>query len=126
MKKLVVGFITDEERVLLIQKNRPMWQKGSYNGVGGKVEKNETPIEGMIREAKEETGLHIESWTQINHLEYEEFTLYVYHANIDSSLLDTFKSLTDEEVHIFNKDNLPTNLVEDVKYIMRKIQRNNK
>ena len=44
-------------RVLLVRKDRPKWQKGRYNLVGGKIEKGETPIEAAVRELKEETGL---------------------------------------------------------------------
>ncbi len=33
-KTLVVGFITDGKRVLLINKNRPENQKGLFNGDG--------------------------------------------------------------------------------------------
>ena len=36
-----MGFITDNQRVLLINKNRPDCQKGLYNGVGGAVDKDE-------------------------------------------------------------------------------------
>ena len=53
----VLGFITDGHRVLLIKKNRPENQVGLYNGIGGKVNDNELPLDAMIRESKEETNL---------------------------------------------------------------------
>lgn len=55
----VVGFnfSRDRQRVLLIQKTKPAWQKGLLNGVGGKVENNETALEAMVREFKEETNV---------------------------------------------------------------------
>lgn len=55
----VVGFMLDAERehVVLIEKARPAWQAGKLNGVGGKIEKGETPHEAMAREFEEETGL---------------------------------------------------------------------
>lgn len=64
MKQFVVGFIftKDEQHTLLIQKNRPEFQRGKYNGVGGGVQDGETPLQAMIRECREETGLHIEDW----------------------------------------------------------------
>ncbi|MCQ2776638.1 MAG: 8-oxo-dGTP diphosphatase [Bacilli bacterium] len=34
---------------------------GKWIGVGGKIEPNETPLEGIIRELKEETGLDLKS-----------------------------------------------------------------
>lgn len=55
----VVGFAFDEllERVVLIQKNRPLEHAGLLNGPGGAVEKGEAAEEAMAREFHEETGL---------------------------------------------------------------------
>ena len=52
MKLLSLGFIFDAtlEQVLLVHKNRPTWQAGRINGVGGKVEDGETPEVALIRE----------------------------------------------------------------------------
>ncbi len=57
-----VGFMftppeEDLTRVVLIRKEKPEWQKGLLNGVGGKIEEGETPIQAMIREFEEEAGL---------------------------------------------------------------------
>lgn len=59
--QFVAGFMVSESRefVLLIRKQKPDWQKGKLNGVGGKVEKGETPIQAMIREFHEEVGFKI-------------------------------------------------------------------
>lgn len=43
--------------VLLVLKDRPLWQKGRLNLVGGKVEKDETIVFAAMRELQEETGL---------------------------------------------------------------------
>src|ERR1700722_15867479 len=48
-------FIRQEGRVLMIRKKRGLGA-GKINGVGGRLEKGETPLEGIIREAKEELG----------------------------------------------------------------------
>lgn len=48
--------LNNKNQVLLIKKKKGLgW--GKYNGPGGKVEKSETPQDGVIREVKEETGL---------------------------------------------------------------------
>jgi 8-oxo-dGTP diphosphatase len=54
----VVGFLLERssERVLLVRKNRPSWQYGLLNGVGGHVELGETPERAMEREWTEEIG----------------------------------------------------------------------
>ena len=54
----VVGLLFNESLtwVLLIRKNKPAWQAGKLNGVGGKVEDGETPAQAMEREFMEEAG----------------------------------------------------------------------
>lgn len=59
-KRYVAGFAFNDakDRVVLIRKNRPEWQVGKLNGVGGKIE--DTDIDGfaaMCREFHEETGV---------------------------------------------------------------------
>lgn len=56
IKHYCVGFGYYGDCVVLVKKERPEWQKGFLNGVGGKLEKNESPLEAMIREFFEETG----------------------------------------------------------------------
>ncbi len=118
---LVVGFITDGKRILLINKNRPENQKGLFNGVGGAVQENETPLEAMVREAKEETGLEIKEWIEIDVFPYPNgITLYLYQATISCKEIEQFQSPTDEKVSLFDKDKLPENLVHDIAYIVKR------
>jgi 8-oxo-dGTP diphosphatase len=102
-KQYVLGFAFDEfdsDRVVLIKKNRPEWQAGLLNGVGGKVEKYEVEIEAMVREFREETGYstNVDEWKKVAELrdEHEEkFVVHIYAAKIDSHWVE---SKTDEEV----------------------------
>ena len=57
-KTMVAGFAFHKESVLLVQKKRPVWQAGLWNGVGGVVEMDtsEKPLHAMTREFYEETG----------------------------------------------------------------------
>ena len=61
MKKYVVGFLFQGDKVALIQKNRPAWQKGKLNGIGGHIEENETPLSTVDREFFEELGYQLEA-----------------------------------------------------------------
>lgn len=54
---LVFVFSSDYRRVLLIEKTKPEWQAGKYNGLGGHIEPGETPEEAARREVQEESGV---------------------------------------------------------------------
>lgn len=64
IQKYVVGFLFNKtmSNVALIEKIKPKWQKGFLNGIGGKIENNESALEAMIREFYEETGHKFENW----------------------------------------------------------------
>jgi 8-oxo-dGTP pyrophosphatase MutT (NUDIX family) len=55
-------FSEDKQRIVLIEKQHPEWQKGLLNGVGGKLEPGETALDCMVREFFEETGVYIPNW----------------------------------------------------------------
>lgn len=65
--RYVVGFAftPEKERVYLIRKARPEWQRGLLNGIGGKIENGETSEQAMVREFKEEAGLEVKTWEPV-------------------------------------------------------------
>ncbi len=101
----VVGIIWDEdfENCVLIRKNRPDWQAGKMNGVGGKIENNEIPLSAMIRECKEESGLDIQYWFELGSKNVNDGILYYFTAN---SNLGDIQSMTDEVVLVIPRDNI--------------------
>lgn len=119
----VVGLAFDDQgRVALIEKNRPAWQRGLLNGIGGKVEKNEMPIQAMIREFEEETGKRIESWHLFLTLNYPDSYVYFFRTRVDSSVLDELENVTDEFLFIGEYEDYMTSrrnfLVRNLKWIM--------
>ena len=56
----VVGLMFNKSmsQVALIRKQKPKWQAGLLNGIGGKIEDGETGLDAMRREFYEETGAH--------------------------------------------------------------------
>lgn len=62
MLNYVVGFILskDKREIVLMEKQKPQWQKGKFNGIGGKANESEHPYDAMRREFKEETGVDLE------------------------------------------------------------------
>ena len=57
-QRYVLGFAFFEDKVVLIRKERPAWQAGFLNGVGGHIEDSDkTPADAMAREFSEETSV---------------------------------------------------------------------
>lgn len=109
MKRYVLGFAfnSDYTEVALIKKNRPDWQKGKYNGIGGKVEEGEPEILAMVREFKEETGIETlpEWWKPFTKMIFGEDILggsaevAVYKMS-DSLITENVFTNTDEVVEV--------------------------
>jgi 8-oxo-dGTP diphosphatase len=76
----VVGFMfnPDKSCVALIQKTHPDWQRGKLNGVGGKIEPDETPEAAMLREWTEETHTTFSYWKLFCTLETGRVIVYFY------------------------------------------------
>lgn len=109
MKYYVVGLRFDEaeQQVVLIRKNRPEWQRGKLNGVGGKVEQGETDPEAMVREFEEETSLktYIDEWEEMGDIS-GAFGVVHFYKSVGS--LEGIKTNTDETITI-----LPVSLIHD-------------
>lgn len=106
MREWVVGFLLDDtaERVVLIRKNRPEWQKGKLNGVGGKVEPGEQVIAAMHREFKEETGFGTEGWStgwdRFASLTWEGGIVHFFRMFVSFPVLSLCRTVTDESIEI--------------------------
>ena len=111
MMEASVGFCFDQTmtRVALIRKNRPQWQAGLLNGIGGKREGNETPVETMVREFREEAGVDTDAseWLPLAILSGDWFTIHCYYMRnphaYDNAVAQTdelleFWSLSDPEI----------------------------
>jgi len=108
MVKYVCGFAFNKKRthVLLIKKQKPEWQAGKLNGIGGKINKDETPSHAMVREFNEEVGIKtvIEDWKPMLALT-DEYTwiVYFYKSILD---IDVARQREIEEPVIINVSTL--------------------
>lgn len=105
-KQYVVGFyFVEQGNVVLIRKNKPEWQAGKLNGVGGLVERNESPVDTMVREFREEAG------KQTNEKDWRFFAVLMLSdciVNFFSArgVFTGVTSVTDERVEFLNIDEL--------------------
>ena len=104
---MVVGFAftPDLQQVVLIRKRRPEWQAGRLNGVGGKIEEQETPRQAMSREFDEEAGVRIPpaEWAPFAVLTGDGYRVHFF-ATINAKEL---RSRTDEIVEVHRTLQLP-------------------
>ena len=102
-KVYVLGFMFNEDLniVALIKKNRPQWQAGLLNGIGGHLEdSDETIWHGQAREFFEETGVQTipEDWDRFAIMENEKCIVHVFRAF--SNNVFHVSTTTDEEIHL--------------------------
>ena len=97
----VCGLMFDHDRknLVLVRKKRPAWQAGKLNAIGGKVEPGEDPLEAMVREFREETGVDTsgDDWDFFALLEdmAHGYRVSFYRASGDLSAVET---TTDETI----------------------------
>lgn len=120
MKKYVVGFMFSEDRqwVALIRKNRPDWQAGKLNGIGGKIEEGEIPVDALIREFREETGVEttINDWMMIGKIEGQESRVFI--GRCFSDKVFDVETTTDEVVSLHRVDPIPNGTVPNLRVII--------
>lgn len=98
----VAGFCFDysRERLALILKNKPEWQNGCYNAIGGKIEAGEIPIDAMQREFLEETGADIWAWNLFCTYKGPGYIVYFFKAF--SKEIANVRTMETEEVKVFD------------------------
>jgi len=105
----VVGFMFSEDgkQVALIRKEKPAWQKGKLNGIGGKLEPKEAPLDAMVREFLEETGFEttVDQWNYFARLDGDNGTrketgAFVVHCFACTGCLSLLKNMEEEAIEI--------------------------
>lgn len=82
MIRYSIGFLFSHEGLglAMVRKNKPSWQAGKLNGIGGKIEEGETPLQAMHREFLEEAGVEGVDWKYRLVLANSDFELHVFSA----------------------------------------------
>lgn len=137
MQAYVAGFLFNEAgtEVALIEKLKPAWQKGKLNAIGGKVETvyitdsagnesihhKESPIDAMVREFEEETGVFIppSEWKYKIHLIIPEIA-EIFFFTCFSDVIREVKTVEEEKVGIYEISNLRFGepMIENLKWIV--------
>lgn len=117
MTSYVAGFLFNEDKtkVALIEKQRPQWQAGLLNGIGGHIEKGETSFDAMRREFKEETGVENIDWNSLITLAGSDWEVHFFYGFGD---ITKVRSLTDEIVVVVDINPLPENIIDNLKWLI--------
>lgn len=123
MKRYTVGFIfnADLSGVLLINKNRPEWQRGKMNGIGGRIEDGEESIAAMVRETQEETGLitRADQWVFLGTIERDQYEAVVdFYAIVHRGAREEVISCTDEQVEWCTVVNLSDRVLSNIPWLV--------
>jgi len=132
MQKYVVAFVFnyDLSSVLLMHKNRPAWQNGLVNGLGGKVDEGEDTYTTVSREIEEESGLEIpkESWVKAGRVYSDSFEMDVFGYIYEGGMSDA-TTKENEPIEWFKVADLPSNTIENVPWLIHitfdKLKNNN-
>lgn len=102
--------IRKNREYLLLNRENPTWM-GCWNGIGGKIEKDEQPRESMVREIREETMIHVSNisfrgiitWSTV---EGDGFGgMYLYEAPTEAEFEYPTPLKTEEGILDWKKDN---------------------
>lgn len=119
----VLGFaFTGDGRVALIRKNKPEWQAGYLNGIGGKVEGQENSSMAMVREFHEETGVLIpeDKWQFRGRMYGPNWSVFVF-TSTDASV-KTVRSMESEQIILVDLDDtdvLSEQTIENVQALIQ-------
>lgn len=94
------GFLFDYpvNNVVLIKKMHPAWQEGLLNGIGGKINPGETPLECIRREFNEETGCWVDKWEKFLILTEDTYDVHFFRSFSKPEEQLLVQTVTDETV----------------------------
>jgi 8-oxo-dGTP diphosphatase len=122
LKRYCVGFMFDPAgRVALVRKNRPKWQEGLLNGIGGKLEPGETALTGMAREWKEETDhdLPDEAWDYFHVMRFPDAVIHFFRVWVERMPVFPDENDVGEKIEVYHADNLPEDeLIPNLRWLI--------
>lgn len=119
----VYAVIISNSQILLSLRKNTGFMDGKYGLVSGHVEENETLVEAMIREAKEEAGIDIRklklATTMFRHKITEDGNDYIdFYFMVEDFNGDIVNNEPDKcgSLEFFDINNLPDNIINYVKF----------
>lgn len=113
----------DENKILLLKRSKGTnWCPNCWALVGGKIEKNESPEEGLIREVDEETKIKLVKYKLKKIIKFDNVLEYLYISKVDDNLVEINNEHSDYKWcsldEIKTLDNLVPELINYIKYVI--------
>ena len=115
---LALLFTPDARRVVLMRKERPAWQAGRVNALGGKLLPGESAAEAASREVREEAAARVPvgAWHELvvwRDPVYRMHVLSAFHPAADGA-----RTAEDQEVFLADVDDLPAACIENLRWLV--------
>lgn len=127
VKVAVYFLLIKENKILLLRRYNTGWRDGSYTPPAGHLEKGETIVECMSREAFEEVGINVKP--------DDLKVVHIVHQCMDSDYIDFYLTAKEwqgepylkepekaDDVQWFSLDHLPENLLPNVRAALKQYQ----
>jgi 8-oxo-dGTP diphosphatase len=126
-------FLEKEGKYLFIRRANTGYQDGNYQVPAGHVEANESPLEAMVREAKEEIGIdlnpHNLKFVQVAYRMNQERTGFrvdfFFKASVWKGEVINAEPEKCDDIKWFAADNLPENVVPLMRSVLESIEKGN-
>lgn len=133
LKKYAGLIVKSNNKVLLCKRNNEGSLPGEWSVPGGKLEKGETPLEGIEREYYEETNNKVTSPLNLCGIldrhtrdgKNLKGVMYTFYTEIDEEILPDLENAKDGSEHTecgyFSVDDIPSPIQNDLKDLIKKI-----
>jgi 8-oxo-dGTP diphosphatase len=113
----------NENKILLLKRSEGTnWCPNCWALVGGKIEKNESPEEGLLREVKEETQIDLVKYKLKKIIKFDNVLEYLYISKVDNDLVELNGEHSDYKWYsiddIKTLDNVVPELINYIKYVI--------
>lgn len=118
--------LENENKILLMKRKNTGYEDGKYSLPGGHVESNEEIRKALIREAKEEIGIHMEvqdvEFYKVMHRKVnteQEYVDFIFKANHWTGNVTNEEKDKCEEIIWVNKEEIPENTLSFIPQILK-------
>jgi 8-oxo-dGTP pyrophosphatase MutT (NUDIX family) len=121
-------FTEDLSKVFLLHIDKPgKLGHGLINGVGGKVDPTEMPLESMIREFHEETGQVVAHWNKLGVYTGKGYIVHTYVSMVKEAYLSEYSGSEGvvrwyDLTEMYYQNNLSSNVETSVQFALAKFK----